>query len=44
MKVLGDSLRRNPGDLILGLPGQMDELLKSRCCAYVEVVGLYISL
>ena len=37
MKVLGDSLRRHPSDLILGLPGQLDEILNSRCCACVEV-------
>ena len=42
MKVLGDSLKRHPGDLIYGLPGELDELFKSRCCVYVEVITLYI--
>ena len=37
MKSLGDSFRKNPNDLILNLPGEVNSILKSGCCAYVEV-------
>jgi hypothetical protein len=37
LKTLGDSLRENPQNLILSLPGETEKVLLSGCCAYVEV-------
>ena len=37
MKILGDSLRRNSGDIVLATPGALERHLFSGCCAYVEV-------
>ncbi|KAI9559869.1 hypothetical protein GHT06_013876 [Daphnia sinensis] len=37
LKTLGDSLRRNPDDLLLTLPGELEKVLHSGCCAHVEV-------
>ncbi|KZS20608.1 Uncharacterized protein APZ42_012667 [Daphnia magna] len=36
MGKLGDSLRQNPGDLILRLPRQIGDNLLTGCCAYLE--------
>ncbi|XP_057365423.1 uncharacterized protein LOC130686150 [Daphnia carinata] len=40
LKTLGDSLRRNPDDLLLTLPGELERVLHSGCCAHVEVKRL----
>ncbi|KZS20609.1 Uncharacterized protein APZ42_012664 [Daphnia magna] len=40
LKTLGDSLRRHPEDLLVSLPGELDRILHSGCCAYVAVKRL----
>ncbi|XP_059350239.1 glutamate receptor ionotropic, NMDA 1-like [Daphnia carinata] len=40
LKTLGDSLRRHPEDLLLSLPGELERILHSGCCAYVGVKRL----
>nr|CAH0098705.1 unnamed protein product [Daphnia galeata] len=42
LKTLGDSLRQNPQDLLLSLPGETEKVLLSGCCAYVEIDTILI--